>query len=141
MDTETFTCMETAGLITESQRAQLAKVATRLPQNEQDLLQVIAAATLSNVQSEQYYGTPISVQSLTSSGTGDVKTLTVPAGATKAIVSVFTNNIIFRVDGGLPAAATGHTATSGSNISIGSLSDFKFISSIAGNASIFVSYF
>lgn len=141
MDTETFSCMETAGLLTEAQRSQLTKVSARLPQNEQDLLQVIAAATLSNVQNEQFYGSPIGSQSITSTGTGDIEQLTIPDGATKAIISVHTNNIIFRVDGENPAVTVGHTGVVGSNFSVSGLADFRFISAIAGNATIFVSYY
>jgi hypothetical protein len=46
MDTETFECMGAAGLITEDQREKLTQITTKLPQNEQDLLAVIAAVLI-----------------------------------------------------------------------------------------------
>jgi hypothetical protein len=141
MDIDTFTCMEAAGLITDAQRAQLSKIATRLPQNNKDLLQVIAAASVARIEGEQFFGSPIGSESITSSAFNDVKALTVPEGATRAIVSVHENNIIFRMDGQDPTDTAGHIGSTGSNFSVGSLLDFRFVSGVAGNAIIFVSYF
>lgn len=140
MDISLLTCMEVAGVITESQRVRMVQLARTLPETDNGLLQIIAAALLMG-GTESYHGTPIAVQSLMSTDTADVKSLTVPAGATQALVSVHGNNIIFRTDGGAPAANTGHVAEANSNFSIGSLTDFKYISTSTTDAYLFVSYY
>jgi hypothetical protein len=139
MDTNFFTCMEAAGIITESQRARLTQLARSLPETDNGLLSVIAASLLMG-DAESYHGTPISTQNIASTGIGDVKSLTVPTGATTALITVHDNNIIFRTDGGTPADNTGHIALANANFSVGSLSDFKFASA-SGTANLFVSYF
>jgi hypothetical protein len=105
------------------------------------LLRLIAALAIINADDDNVLGeAPISVQSITSTGPTDVKTLTVPSGATRAIVSVHENNIIFRTDGETPAANTGHISEAGRNFMVGAIASFKFVAS-AANSVIFVSYF
>lgn len=133
-------CLEAKGLITGSQLAQVKKIAAGLPSSQGDLLAIIAAGTLAKSE-DVMLSDPIGVESILSSDATDVKTLTVPAGASRAIVSVHGNNIIFRLDGGTPALLTGHFAESGKNFTIGSLSNFKFVSESTTDATIFVTYY
>lgn len=140
MDTNIFTCMEARGIITESQRMRMTQLASTLPETDNDLLKTIAAILLMGGE-ESYHGTPIGVEALTSTDTVTVEALTVPTGATRAIISIHGNNIIFRTDGGTPAPNVGHVGEINANISIGSLEDFKFVSQSTTDAFIFVSYF
>lgn len=141
MDTETLSCMESAGLITESQRGAMAKASRLIPQSEGGMLSLLAVMAIVGQDASSFQGAPVGSESITSTGLADVKSLTVPAGATRAIISVHVNNIIFRVDAGAPSVGNGHTSEVNSNFSIGALSEFRFISAIAGSATIFVSYF
>lgn len=136
-------CLAEAGLITDAQATQLIKVLVKLPSSPQDLQAIMASVALIQLDGSGIFSSaPVSVQSITSSDTADVKTLTVPEGATRAIVSIHGNNIIFRTDGGVPAAGAGHYGTLGDNITIGGdLSAFKFISASTTDAIIFVSYY
>ena len=135
-------CMKDNGVITDAQFSQLAGLINSLPSSQGGLLQVIAAASLVTLDgSGSFSGTPIGTQSLMSTDTTDVKSLTVPAGATRAVISVHGNNIIFRTDGGAPALNTGHFAELGSNFIAGSLSNFKYVSTSTTDAYIFVSYY
>jgi len=134
-------CLETKGLITDAQKNRISQIAAGLPSSDGDLLRFIAALSLINVDDDNILGeSPIGVQSITSTGTSDVKSLTVPAGATRAIISVHENNIIFRTDGGTPAADVGHISEVGRNFIVGAISSFKFVASAADSV-IFVSYF
>jgi len=135
-----LSCLEAAGLITDSQMNQMQKVASKLPSSQADLLALIAASALTQTE-DMLLSTVIGTQSLTSSDTADVKTLTVPADASRAIISVHGNNIIFRMDGGTPAANTGHFGEKNKNFMIGSLSSFKFISESTVDAIVFVTYY
>jgi hypothetical protein len=135
-------CMKDKGIITDAQFDLLAGLINSLPTSNGDLLQVIAAASLVSLDgSGNFAGIPIGTESLMSTDATDVKSLTVPTGATRAVVSVHGNNIIFRTDGGAPAANTGHFGELGSNFIVGSLSDFKFVSQSTTDAYIFVSYY
>jgi hypothetical protein len=136
-------CLAEKGYITEAQRDQLGKILASLPTSQADLSALMASVALIQLDaSGVFHSAPVGVESLTSSDTADIKTLTVPTGATRAIVSIHGNNIIFRTDGANPAVGVGHYGTFGENISIGgSLSDFKFISTSTTDATIFVSYF
>lgn len=136
-------CLEAKGLITDSQRAQLAKIMSSLPSNPGDLMAILTSVSMIQLDGSGIFNSaPISSQSITSSDTVDIKTLTVPTGATRAIVSVHGNNIIFRTDGSDPTTTAGHYGTLGENFTIGGdLSQFKFISTSTTDATIFVSYY
>ena len=134
-------CLETKGLITNAQKDRISQLAASLPSSDGDLLKFIAALSLISIDDDNIIGeSPIGTQSITSTGPTNIKTLTIPAGATRAIISVHTNNIIFRNDGGNPAATTGHVGKVGENFIVGALATFKFVAS-AANSIIFVSYF
>lgn len=135
-------CLKDKGTITDAQFNVLANLVNSLPSSNGELLQVIAAASLVSLDgSGNFAGIPIGVQSLMSTDATDIKSLTVPAGATRAVVSVHGNNIIFRTDGGNPAANVGHFGELGSNFVIGSLDNFKFVSQSTTDAHAFISYY
>lgn len=133
-------CLETKGFITDGQLNRIRSIAANLPTTQADLLAIIAAGSLVG-QEDIALGEPISVQSITAADASDIQALTVPTGATKAVISVHGNNIIFRLDGGSPALLTGHFAEVGRNFTIGSLESFKFVSVSATDATIFVTYY
>ena len=132
-------CLEASGLITNAQLSRIKKVSMGLPNAEADLLTIIAAVALSK-EENLLMGTPLGTQSISSTGTVDVKTLTVPAGATRAVVSIHTNNIIFRTDGVAPILTGANVGLVNTSISIGNLSGFKFAGQ-AATAAIFVTYY
>jgi len=135
-------CLTADGTMGPGQSQEIKAVAKSLPENPTELLKLIAASALAGgSQSGSFSGTVLGTQSVTSTDTVSVGTLTVPAGASRAVVSVHGNNIIFRLDGGTPALNTGHSAVVGSNFGIENLSDFKFISISTTDAILFVTYF
>lgn len=133
-------CLEASGLITDSQLARMKKISASLPHATGDLLAIIAAASLSQGDTNLLDGTPIGVQSLSSTGTADVKSLTVPADTTKAVVTVHTNNIIFRLDGTAPTITSAHVGIVNTTFMVGNLAGFKFAGQ-ATAADIFVTYY
>lgn len=133
-------CLESKGYITNGQMSQMKKIAASLPSTASDLLAIIAASSLMKSE-EVMLNSPLGVQSITSTDTVTIGSLTVPADATRAIVSVHGNNIIFRLDGGNPALLTGHFGEKNRNFVIGNLADFKFVSESTTDAVIFVTYY
>lgn len=134
-------CLVFKNTISNDHSNNLKSIIASLPTSEGDLLQFISANLILNNESVGVMqGEPIGTQSITSTGPTNVKSLIVPTGARRAIVSVHQNNIIFRIDAGTPALNTGHGSTSGSNFSIANLAKFKFVSEV-GTAVIFVTYF
>jgi hypothetical protein len=131
------------GIITDSQYNSLVGVMNGLPTTGVELDKISTAASILSLDTSGLLGgTPLGTEKITSSSHTDVKGLTVPAGATRAIVTIHKNNIIFRVDGDDPAVEEGHIAVVNTNITIGSLNEFKFISDHSSNdAVVFVSYF
>ena len=134
-------CLKNNGIITENDRLTATKIAALLPTGDKDLLSVIAAFIIMGLDNPLLSGEPIGAQSITSTGTGDAKTLTIPDGATKAVISVSTNNIIFRIDGVTPTVGNGHIGEVNKTFVIENLQTFEFISSIAASATVFVSYY
>lgn len=134
-------CLVFKNTISNDHSNSLKSIIASLPTSEGDLLQFISANLILNNESVGVMqGEPIGVQSITSTGPADVKSLTVPTGARRAIISVHQNNIIFRIDAGVPAVNVGHSSSVGSNFSIANLDKFRFVSA-AGSAVVFVTYF
>ena len=135
--------MKDKGVITDAQFNTLVQTINGLPTTGAELSKIYTAASIMSLDGSGLLGgEPLGVESITSSSNSDIKSLTVPDGATRAIVSIHKHNIIFRTDGGNPAEDVGHTGSIGSNITVGSLSNFKFVSGHSStDAVIFVSYF
>lgn len=135
-------CLVASGAIADDTAAQVKKMLS-VVQSSGDKNPLLTSIQLVNLgTSGVFSGTPLSTQSITSTDTVDVKTLTVPEGATNAIISIHGNNIIFRTDGGTPSSGNGHYGTLGENFTIGGdLSQFKFVSTSTTDGVIFVSYF
>jgi len=136
-------CLEAAGSIDGAQLSKMTAILKGLPTSLSDLLAIIAASALSTNSgtSALLESVPVGIESVDSDNATDVTHLTIPAGATTAVISVHGNNIIFRADGGTPAALTGHFADQGSNFSIGNLANFKFVAATALKATLYISYF
>lgn len=132
-------CMVTAGLISQEEGERLSKIWANLPFSEGGLLAIIAASLINNGNNINF-SDPISTESVSSTGLADVQSLTIPEGATKAVVTPYGNNIIYRIDGNDPAADSGHYLQVGINYIINDLSDFRFVSE-AGNATLFITFF
>jgi len=140
--TNQLICMEEAGIITDAQLLKFKQIINKLPTSQGDLLSIIAAALLGGSSSLMVTGTPVAVDQYTSSNESDPQPLMyIPDDATSALVSVHGNNIIFRTDGGVPALETGHFAAQGSNFLVNDLANFRFCSTSAVDAVIFVSYY
>ena len=92
----------------------------------------VAPAVLSTVAGGQY---ALSVSSTA------VKTLTVPATATHALVSVDTGALSIRWtrDGTAPTASVGHILAAGEYLEIDNLSNFRCVA-VSGSSTIQVSY-
>lgn len=134
-------CLDTKDIISSEQSQALKKIAGLLPSSVAELMQVIAAISLSRQNNDNSFtANPIGSESITSTGIADIKVFNTPLNSRRAMITVFDNNIIFRFDGGNPAMNTGHFSSVGSNFLISGLSDFKFIS-FTGSATIFVTYF
>ena len=136
--------MEERGVITEAQRIALVNVLNSLPTNQAEIMQIVAAASIvgTNGAAQPLFTKSLGSESLVSTGPTDIVSLSsIPDGATKATITAFTKNIIFRVDGGNPGAATGHVLLANNNISLGDLSYFKFVAQENHNTPIFVSYY
>lgn len=138
-----LTCLESKGVITDSQMQALTIAAASMPNSQTDILRLIAASMISSSgQNDLFSGSPLGVESITCPDTTTVMALiSIPEGATRAIVSVHGNNIIFRIDGSNPAVNVGHYGELGSNFLIGSLADFKAISQSSTDAVLFISYY
>ena len=85
----------------------------------------------------------ISQEEATSTGTGDVKTLTPPGDASAALISVETTAARMTFDGSTPAAANGHVfpaAQVPQTVLIGAGSVIKWISTAAANSIVNVTW-
>lgn len=142
-----LTCLESAGVITPAQLQAMKNVIGKLPHNEGALLEIIAAATIAGgpTASLLMTGTIIDTDGLIvdlpiEDGMPS-QLIDIPEGATRAIISVHGNNIIFRTDGGPPLNSNGHFAAQGSNFEIGKLSQFRCVAASATSAYLFITYF
>ena len=133
-------CLEAKGLIQDGQMDRVKRIAASLPTTQADLLAIIAATSLVE-SADDLLSLSMGTQQVLSSNSADVKSLNPPSGATRAIISVHENNIIFRLDSGIPSPSMGHFAEKEKNFTIGALNDFKFISVSETDAVIFVTYY
>ena len=86
---------------------------------------------------------PISTAQATSTGTGDVHTLTIPARCSAALITVETTAARVTLDGSAPGAGNGLVfpiALSPVLVPIGPGTTIKFASSAAGNSIVDVAY-
>lgn len=85
----------------------------------------------------------LGVQSITGITDTSAVSLTPVGGATRAVITTFGNNVVFREDSTAPASTTaGHFAAQGSNFEIRRLAGFRAIAgSNATTATLFVTYY
>lgn len=134
-------CLIDKGILSPEQAATVQQLAG--VQGTSALLSIIAA-TLINNNSSFVSGTPLGVETVSSiSNTNDFTLSSIPAGATRAVVTPWSNSIVFRNDGqATTSTVSGHFAAQGSNIIITDLEDFHFrAASAVSQASLFVSYY
>ena len=89
-------------------------------------------------------GDPCGYQTITSTGTGNVQTLQNVPDARQALIHVAGNDILYRVDGAPPTAAGDQRIQQGSVVTLTgkpTILGFQFVSAVAGNATIFVTYY
>lgn len=87
--------------------------------------------------------TPISFEQLTSTGTGNVKTATIPTGTSAVLVSVETTNARVTFEGTAPDATHGHVLVKDLEpvqINVGSGTTIKFASTAAANSVVGLTY-
>ena len=132
-------CLTTSGAISESEKSSLLQVAKNLPTTTSELLGLIAAKLLTgNYESFQ----PIGTESIISSDYSDQKSLTIPSGATRCIITAFDNNVIFRLDATPAAPGSARILLENETAKISALNEFIFASQSGTDAAtIFVEYY
>lgn len=143
-------CLLDAGVITTDQASALSKTIAFLPRG-QELDALSAALLVSGMGASNDGGgdegdngsgggeviSGNSSETIVSDNPTDVKQLS--TGATRALVTPLTNNIIFTIDGSNPSATSGHFAAQGSNFIV-SPDSFKFISFDSVGVSLYATY-
>lgn len=131
-------CLQELGILTAAQVAKLGPTMNQLPSGTSELLKLLNAQLLS----KENDGTIIGVQTLTKDNV-TVGVLTIPDGATKAIITVYDNGITYRLDAGVPAGpSTGHYVSALATIELDELEGFRFVAyDNSASAKIYVTYF
>jgi len=91
-----------------------------------------------------FAGDPVFYGILVSTGTGDVKMLPDYPDVRQCVAYVSGNDIIYRVDGQPPTPAGDQRMQAGSTFTLTGMptvKGFQFASAIAGNATIFFTYY
>jgi hypothetical protein len=131
-------CLVNAGVLSQAQADEFGKIIAQLPSGTSELLKMLNAQLLSQENDPIILG----VETLTKNNV-TVGVLTPPAGATKAILSVYTNAIMYRLDANNPAGpATGHHLAALATLEINELEGFRFVAfDNSASATIFVTYY
>lgn len=143
---QSIQCLEAHGVISEDVAASMKSIVSRLPDGSSAAEAIIMALSLSSnsatrASTVNFSDTPIGSQSITSNNDSDVKTLTPTSGATKALVTAWDNNVMFRLDSSNPVAGSSHFAAQGSNFVVSNMSGFRLASVDSGPVTVFVSYY
>lgn len=91
-----------------------------------------------------FQGDPVFYGTLVSTGTGNVLTLPDYPDVRSCVIYVAGNDIIYRADGTSPNPAGDQTIQRGSTVTLTGLptiKGFQFASAVAGNATIFFTYY
>jgi hypothetical protein len=91
-----------------------------------------------------FAGDPVSYQALVSTGTGNVQVLPDYPDVRQVVAYVAGNDILYRVDGGIPNPAGDQRIQQGSTITLTgmpTIKGFQFVSAVAGNATLFCTYY
>lgn len=131
-------CLVTAGILSEAQADELGKIIGQLPSGTAELLKMLNAQLLS----QENDSTILGVETITKNNV-TVGSLTIPAGATKAIFSVYANAIMYRLDADTPVGpTTGHYVAILGTLELNELEGFRFVAyDGSASATIFVTYY
>lgn len=115
----------------DREKASLEAVASKLPDSTFEVIRMIA--------SKMIYGRGKVISSQT---VAHGSALTIPDGASSAVVTAVGDAILFRVDGTAPTSGNAHYAEENTNFLVGEneLDNFKFIQASSGG-SVFVTYY
>lgn len=141
MDSNKIQCLVDKGVISQSDANAIISF-SGLPQGTSELLTILVALAINNNSSSSVSGPVIGTQSIGPVNFSTPTALTVPAGASKAVITPFVNSAVFRTDGGDPTTTAGHFLAQGSNMILTELNNFRFIAASATyDTTLFVTYY